>query len=50
MSKDRIVISIDELRRINSELLQDAIERRNDAAPDRLPRLSKPPAQEAKAA
>jgi hypothetical protein len=50
MSKDRITLSIDELRRINSELLQDAIERRNDCAPNRLPRLGKPPVQEAKAA
>ena len=32
-----------DLRRINLELSQTSQEQRNDVAPDRLPRLSKPP-------
>jgi hypothetical protein len=49
MSKEPITLSTNELRVVNFDLSQSAQEQKNDAAPPRLPRLSKPPeaAQEA---
>jgi hypothetical protein len=43
MSKEPITLSIEQRAVVNAELCQAAIDSRDDPAPPRRPRLSKPP-------